>query len=125
MTPEKPIVTVWCPTYNHEKFIGRTIQGFLLQQTSFPIEIIIHDDASTDKTAEVIRSYEERYPGRLSPIYQKENQFSKDFTHLTKACLASSNGKYIALCEGDDYWTDPLKLQKQVAFMEMNADFSA
>ena len=116
------IVSVVCATFNHEKYIERAIDGFLMQETSFPFEIIIHDDASTDNTAEIIRGYHADYPRIVRPIYQKENQYSKNVLNPLINTVANSTGKYIAFCEGDDYWTDPLKLKKQVDFMEANPD---
>ena len=97
----------------------------MMQETSFPIEILIHDDASTDGTDEIIREYTENYPDLILPLFETENQFSHgkqnevDFYNYRRA-----RGKYIAYCEGDDYWTDPLKLQKQVDFMESHPDYS-
>jgi glycosyltransferase involved in cell wall biosynthesis len=124
MSNYSPKVSIWCPSYNHEKYIAQAIEGFLMQKVNFPIEIIIHDDASTDKTAQVIKEYEVKYPYLLKCIYQSENQLSKDGGYLTKTCLQIASGKYIALCEGDDYWTDPHKLQKQVDFLEKNEGFA-
>lgn len=125
MNANNPLLTIWCPTYNHEKFIAQTIEGFLLQKVNFPIEIIIHDDASTDASASIIRDYELRYPYKIRGLYSSINQFSKDSSYLTKKLIKEAKGKYVALCEGDDYWTDPLKLQKQIDFLEANNDFSA
>nr|HQE50685.1 glycosyltransferase [Fervidobacterium sp.] len=97
------------------------IEGFLMQKTDFPFEIIIHDDASTDATADIIREYEEKHPDIIKPIYQTENQYSKGekVTHFT---FKAARGRYIALCEGDDYWIDPLKLQKQITEMEKHPE---
>jgi glycosyltransferase involved in cell wall biosynthesis len=119
-----PIVSISCITYNHENFIRDAIEGFLMQRTTFPVEILIHDDASTDKTAEIVREYEKKYPQLIKPIYQTENQYSKGIGVSTTFQFPRAHGKYIALCEGDDYWTDPLKLQKQVDFLEENPDCS-
>ena len=95
-----------------------------MQKTNFPIEILIHDDASTDKSADIIREYVERYPHiQWRPIYQTENQYSQG-KRVDLNLLPKVRGKYVAFCEGDDYWTDPLKLQKQVDFLEANPDFS-
>ncbi|KAB2953763.1 glycosyltransferase [Heliorestis acidaminivorans] len=121
---QKPLVSICCITYNHEKYIADAIEGFLMQKTNFPIEIIIHDDASADKTAEIIRTYEEKHPDLIKPIYQKENQYSKGIKISPTFVYPKAQGKYIALCEGDDYWTDPLKLQKQVDYMEANPECS-
>lgn len=113
------LVSINCITYNHEEYIEKAIKSFLSQKVSFKYEILIHDDASTDKTAEIIREYEKKYPDIIKPIYQAENQYSKGIkVSLTNEKRAS--GKYIAICEGDDYWTDVYKLQKQVDYMEAN-----
>jgi len=114
----EPLVSIICITYNHEKFIEEAIKGFLKQETDFSFEIIIQDDASTDRTAEIIREYEKKYPDRIKTIYNIENQYSKCPSSIDFPPLKASKGKYIAYCEGDDYWIDPLKLQKQIA--EMN-----
>jgi glycosyltransferase involved in cell wall biosynthesis len=120
----KPLVSVCCITYNHEKYIRDAIEGFLIQKTNFPIEIIIHDDASTDSTADIVNEYAIKYPGLIVPIYQTENQYSKGIKPWPNFVFPRARGKYIALCDGDDYWTDPYKLQKQVEFLEENDDFS-
>lgn len=118
-----PLVSIICPAYNHEKFIQKTINGFLIQETNFRFEIIINDDASTDNTVEIIKSYENLYPDLFNNLYQQKNLYSSDRSSVLKCLLNSAKGKYIALCEGDDYWTDPLKLQKQVDFLENNSDY--
>lgn len=110
---EKPIVSVICITFNQEIYIEDTITGFLIQETGFAFEIIIHDDASTDKTADIIRKYQSIYPNLIKPIFQKENQFSKGGFRPNVYAAGFSNGEFLALCEGDDYWVckDKLKLQ--------------
>ncbi len=119
-----PLVSVCCITYNQESYIAQAIEGFLIQKTNFPIEIIVHDDASTDNTANIIREYEAKYPELFVPIYQNENQFSKKEVSIwVDIAFPKARGKYIALCDGDDYWTDPYKLQKQVDFLETNPDY--
>ncbi len=120
----KPLVSICCITYNHEKYIRDAIEGFLIQKTDFPIEIIIHDDASTDNTANIIREYEKKYPEKFLCIYQKENQWSKGIRPSPTYVWPKARGKYIALCEGDDYWTDPYKLQKQVDILEAHPEYS-
>lgn len=120
-----PIVSICCITYNHERYIRECLDGFLKQITDFPIEIIIHDDASTDNTAQIVREYEKKYPGLFVAIYQTENQYSKRIKPFIKFVFPMARGKYIAMCEGDDYWTDPLKLQKQVDFLEENLEYVA
>lgn len=120
-----PVVSIACITYNHEKYIRDAIEGFLIQKTDFPIEIIIHDDASTDGTAQIIKEYEEKYPDLIFPIYQKENQYSQGKRRiLATFVFPRTRGKYIALCEGDDYWTDPYKLQKQVDYLEGHQEYA-
>jgi len=123
--PEKtePVVSISCITYNHENFIRDAIEGFLIQKTTFPVEILIHDDASTDKTASIVKEYAEKHSDLIIPIFQTENQYSQGNKPLANFVFPRARGKYIALCEGDDYWTDPLKLQKQVDFLEANPDF--
>ena len=116
----QPVVSISCITYNHEKYIRDAIEGFLMQKTSFPMEILIHDDASKDTTADIIREYEAKHPDIIYPIYQTENQYSKGISISATYQFPRARGKYIALCEGDDYWTDPYKLQKQMDFLEAN-----
>jgi glycosyltransferase involved in cell wall biosynthesis len=117
-----PLVSILCITYNHEKYIAQAIEGFLMQKTNFKFEIIIHDDASTDRNVESIKSYQVKHPKLFKCIFQTENQYSKKDGSLEKAIFDAPIGKYVAFCEGDDYWTDPLKLQKQVDFLEANPD---
>ncbi len=115
-----PLVSVYCMTYNQEKTLAQAIEGIVNQKTDFPFELIIHEDASTDGTAAIVREYAARYPHIIRPIYQTENQFHS--CNLIKSFIhPMSRGKYIALCEGDDYWTDPDKLQLQVDHMEGDA----
>lgn len=121
---EIPLVSISCITYNHEPYIVQALNGFLMQKTSFPFEVLVHDDASTDRTADIIREYEKKFPKIIKPIYQKENQYSKGFTAVTATWnVPRAQGKYIALCEGDDYWIDENKLQMQVDFLEKNPEY--
>jgi len=121
-----PVVSICCVAYNHEKFIRDCLDGFLMQETTFPVEILIHDDASTDGTKEIIEEYCKKHPKLFFPIFQKENQFSKGVRGMMlRFNFPRCRGKYIALCEGDDYWTDPHKLQKQADFLERNLDYIA
>ena len=120
---ESLMVTIRCLTYNHEPYIRQCLEGFVMQKTNFRFEAIVHDDASTDGTATIIREYAERYPDIIRPIYETENQYSKHDGSIRRIMDAHTHGKYVALCEGDDYWTDPLKLQKQVDFLESHPDY--
>lgn len=115
-------VSVFCLTFNHEKYIGETLAGFVKQKTNFKFQVIVHDDASTDKTADVIRRYEEQYPEIIKGIYQTENKYSKRIGITNNYVLPLVKGDYVAMCEGDDYWSDPYKLQKQVDALEANKD---
>ena len=119
------ILSVSCITYNHAPYIRACLDGFLMQKTSFVFEILIHDDCSTDGTREIIEEYSKKYPDIIFPIFQTENQYSKGVRGMmARFNFPRSRGKYIALCEGDDYWSDPYKLQRQVDFLEENTDFS-
>ncbi len=123
MSEVVPMVSVVCSTYNNVKFIGETLDAFLAQRANFPIEFLIHDDASTDGTSDIVRAYAKRHPDVIIPIIQPVNVYSQGIKPWL-TCFEHARGKYIALCEGDDYWTDPLKLQKQVDFMEAHPGYS-
>ena len=116
------IVSVCMITYNHEDFISEAIEGVLMQKTDFPIELIIGEDCSTDNTRKIVVEYANKYPNIIRLLLPDNNLgMMKNFVET----LDAANGKYIALCEGDDYWTDPYKLQKQVDFLEMNEGYAA
>lgn len=117
------MVSVICMAYNHEKYIRDALEGFVSQKTSFAFEVIVHDDASTDGTARIIQEYKEKYPDIIIPIIQKEN-IGKAYSRYYDYILPLAKGKYIAICEGDDYWTDCEKLQKQFDFLEVHVDYS-
>lgn len=124
-TPQKYKVAIHCLVYNHEPYLRDCFEGFVMQQTDFPFVAIVHDDASTDRSADIIREYAAKYPDIIHPIYETENQYSKKDGSLTKimnAVLSATGAKYIAMCEGDDYWADPHKLQKQVEYLEQHPD---
>lgn len=116
-------VTIQCTVYNHEPFLRQCLDGFVMQKTDFRFEAIVHDDASTDGSAAIIREYAEKYPEIIKPIFEKENLYSKRDGSLRRVMYANTHGKYVAICEGDDYWTDPYKLQKQVDFLESHPDY--
>lgn len=116
------LVSIVCLAFNHEEYIRSALDGFVKQVCSFKYEIIIHDDASTDGTADIIREYEKRYPDLFFPIYQTENQYSKKVKIFPQFILPNVRGKYMAICEGDDYWIDPYKLQRQIDYMENHDD---
>ena len=117
-------VSVLCITYNHVNFIRQALDGFVMQKTNFPFEVIVHDDASTDGTTDIIREYAKKYPDIIKPIFQTENQWSKGVCFGPIYIWPKIQGEYVAINEGDDYWTDPLKLQKQVDFLDKHPDYS-
>ena len=123
MDNDKILVSIRCLVYNHESYLCQCLEGFVMQKTNFRFEAIVHDDASTDGSATIIREYAEKYPDIIKPIYETENQYSKRDGSLTRITNAACRGKYIAICEGDDYWIDPQKLQKQVDFLEAHPDY--
>jgi glycosyltransferase involved in cell wall biosynthesis len=117
-------LSVSCITYNHAPYLRDCLDGILKQRTSFPIEILIHDDASSDGTVEIIKEYHQKYPDLIFPFFQKENQYSKGVrAMMVRFNFPRARGKYLALCEGDDFWTDPDKLERQVKFLEDNPSF--
>ena len=115
----KIVVSIVCITYNHAPYIRQCLDGFVMQKTSFPFEVLIHDDASTDGTTEIVREYADKYPDIFVPFYEEQNQWGK-LSYWKNILFPKVRGKYVALCEGDDYWTDPIKLQKQVDTLEAN-----
>lgn len=126
MKQEQPIlVVINCLVYNHEPYLRDCFEGFVMQKTNFRFVAIVHEDCSTDHSADIIREYETKYPEIFRPIYETENQWSKpdgSLGRILNAAIDATGAKYIAICEGDDYWTDPYKLQKQVDFMEAHPE---
>lgn len=118
------MVSICCNTYNHGPYIADALKSLVRQKTDFGFEIIVHDDASIDNTADIIREFAEKYPNIIHPILEKENQHSKGVRITRDISVPAMKGKYIAFCEGDDFWTDDLKLQKQVQVLECNEEIS-
>lgn len=121
---EDILVSVLCITYNHENYIRETLEGFLMQKTNFNYEVLIHEDASTDKTAEIIKEYERKFPEIFRVVYEEENQYGKGVEYCHDILAPLARGKYLALCEGDDAWIDDKKLQFQVDYMESHPECS-
>lgn len=119
-------VIVWCLTYNQKEYIKNALDGFIMQETTFPFEVIVHDDASTDGTTDIIKEYAKNYPDIIKPMIEKDNQWQRGGLKHIIAIMNENHrrGKYLAFCEGDDYWTDPHKLQRQVDFLEGHKDYS-
>ena len=119
---DNPLVTVICLTFNQAGLIRDALEGFVDQRAPFGIEVLVHDDASTDGTAEIVREYEAHYPGIIRGVYQTENQYSQGVSIPQAFLFPLIRGSYVALCEGDDYWTDPDKLRKQVEALERHPE---
>lgn len=117
---EETLITVICLTYNHEKYISRCIDSIINQDTSFKYEILIHDDCSTDSTSKIVKEYAEKYPNLIRTIIQEHNQYSLGINIVDDLVIPISKGEYIAICEGDDYWVDKNKLQRQIEAMRKN-----
>lgn len=118
-------LTVYCLTYNHENYIRQTLESFLHQKTKYRFKVIVHDDASTDNTQYIIKEYANQYPDIIEPILQTENQYSKGIDIVKQFILPNIEGDYIATCEGDDYWLDEKKIDRQIDFLESHNDYSA
>jgi glycosyltransferase involved in cell wall biosynthesis len=116
-----PLVSVLCITYNHEDFIEECLDGLLMQETSFPVEIIVHDDASTDGTRSIVQRYHDEYAWLFKPVFQQQNQYSRREKPALLA-VRHASGRYVALCEGDDCWIHPGKLERQIKALMDNAD---
>ena len=121
---KQPKVIIRCFVYNHEPYLRDCLEGFVMQKTDFPFKAVVHDDASTDNSAAIIREYAEKYPHIIEPIYETENQYSKRDGSLRRIMddATLNRSPYIAYCEGDDYWIDPMKLQKQVDYMDKHPE---
>lgn len=124
MENNKIKVVIRCITYNHESYIQQCLDGIIMQKTRFKFVAIVHDDCSLDNTPDIIRDYVEKYPNIIIPIYESENQHKKGtLSKIINEAIKSTEATYIATCEGDDYWTDPYKLQKQVEFMDKHPEY--
>lgn len=124
MKTERKEVTVYCLAYNHEKYIAECIESVVNQKTSFSFQLVIHDDASTDNTQKIIMNYQKKYPDIIIPIFQDANQYSKGIKIYKEFIEPSIDTEYIAVCEGDDFWSDNYKLQMQYDYMQNNPDCS-
>lgn len=119
------LVSICCVSFNHEKYLEQCLTSFCTQKTDFKFDVLIHDDASTDRSQEIIKEFQDKYPDIIKPIYQTENQYSQGRLRIhTLFNYPRSQAKYIALCEADDFWTDEYKLAKQVKLLEDNPDCS-
>lgn len=116
------LLTVRCMAYNQGKYIGRCLEGFVSQKTNFRFEVMVHDDASSDNTQEIIREYAAKYPELIKPVFETENLYSRRDGSLERKTSPYMHGKYIAMCEADDYWIDENKLQRQVDYMEQHPE---
>ncbi|MEJ6981365.1 glycosyltransferase [Pedobacter sp. P351] len=114
-------VSICCITYNHEEYIAQTIEGFLMQKTNFKIEILIGEDCSTDQTGEIVKEYTANHPSVIRLITSETNVGP---TKNVKRVVEAATGKYVAFCEGDDFWTDERKLQKQIDLLENDANIA-
>ncbi|NCX94099.1 MAG: glycosyltransferase family 2 protein [Gammaproteobacteria bacterium] len=124
-THRSPLVSIACIAYNQESYIEEAISGFLSQETDFPFEIILHDDASTDRTRAIIEDYAARYPQIIRPVFQTENQHSQPDKNVQLIAISYAKGEYIALCEGDDCWINPHKLQQQIEALRQHPECGA
>ena len=116
---DEPLVSILCPTYQHVDFIEAALLGFLGQDTDFPFEVLVRDDASTDGTARIVEEFAEQYPQVIRPIFEKVNRWPR--TSALAALASGARGSLVAICEGDDYWTDPTKLARQSALLIADA----
>lgn len=124
MNQNKVVVSICCLAYNHEEYIAEALESLVGQRTDFPFEIICNDDASTDSTSSIIEEYANRYPAIIKPIFQERNQRKNGGDIIWDYFYPTAQGKYIAYCDGDDYWITEDRLQKQVDFLESNRDYS-
>lgn len=120
----QPFLSIYCLVHNHESFLEQCLSGFVIQKTNFSFVAIVHDDASTDNSKKIIEKYSRLYPQIIKPIFEEENIYQRNDGSIFKLMESKMIGKYVAICDGDDYWTDPYKLQKQVDFLEKHPNYS-
>ena len=121
MSKEQVVVSIMCIAYNHENYIAKSLDSLVNQKTNFKYEVLVHDDCSTDNTIRIIEEYEKKYPDIVKAYYEEENQYSKKISNFLKMAKEAS-GKYLAICEGDDYWLNENKLQEQFDYIESHPD---
>lgn len=122
---KSPKVSILCLTYNQSKYVRQALDSFLMQKTNFEFEILINDDASTDGTKEIIEEYQKKHPKIIKPVFHEKNLYSQGVRNMVaRYLLPKAEGRYLALCEGDDYWTDSQKLQLQVDFLDKSPDYA-
>ena len=121
---QNPILSIFIPTYNHERYIAQTLDSVLMQKTDYPLEILIGEDCSVDGTRKILREYEIKYPGKFQMFYRKHNMYQEKINNALDLLLRCK-GKYIIALEGDDFWTDPYKLDKQISFLEKHQEYYA
>jgi len=117
-----PLVSICCVTYNHAETLAEALESFLAQRADVPVEILVHDDASTDGTEAILRDYAKKYPDVVKPLFETENQYRKGLAMDATFNFPRATGEYLALCEGDDFWCDPHKLLKQVSCLQAHPD---
>lgn len=120
----RPYVSISSLVYNHSAYLDTCISSLLKQKTTFPVEIVFHDDASNDGSTEIIRSYMNKYPHLIKLVLQEHNSFHHNIRKIENDLYRARLGKYIANCEGDDFWIDEYKLEKQVNFLDANNEFA-
>ena len=122
---DKIMVSVMCTAFNHGEYVRQALEGMVNQKTDFAYEILINDDVSSDNTPEIIREFEAKYPEKIRAFFPEKNLYSQNIDVYYHTFFPNARGKYVAFCEGDDYWTDETKLQRQVDFLEANPEYSA
>ena len=122
---DKIMVSVMCTAFNHGEYIRQALEGMVNQKTDFAYEILINDDVSSDNTADIIREFAAKYPEKIRAFFPEKNLYSQNIDVYYHTFFPNARGKYVAFCEGDDYWTDETKLQRQVDFLEAHPEYSA